>query len=909
MDQDQQHDDFNSDAFFNDGSLQQMDPSAGIDALGSVPLPVNPLLVERLLTLHYSGCLNSVAWSRQGHVTSISEDGKSVVFQCLMLDPIKRSWQLSPKHVEKVGNETLVSVCWSPMASDLAVVDVLGRLSILRPQKTAMNRYSLVWQGVADGSNDLTQAIGMHWLGQERPDQPRNIVQNASRNEVKWVHNHARGMPHGPLFQRAVIVVDRKAQLSITYEHPTADQTMDLRYSTATTQLATVEGTIFTHAAYAPTSEGKLLVALHSDTGSVAAYFVRIGFPDFKQNPEAPPTFSIETGIASLPFINSDSMMSSHVFDPESQYLTHLGIIPTTDVEQTKAVHFPPTVYAVYSNINKSAASTDAGFLMSSTIRRWTIITLEDTLHPRFNELPAKALPDPTPKPAYSCQQQPDKDDQVITTATLHDPAQGVFIQTHDGRTDFLSLEDLSSISYQANTNEASSLFQSGFAFPINNPQSCLALSPNGCLQVNMNFDNTISFTSMDFSSLTQQPNTVDNPNTEAAIAAVVLTFARACWTNGNMDDLMACITSAFPSTHAHALTSALYRTLFRETEFLHERTSGSELDKVVQKPVLTKVFAFHYALSFLSLKDSPPNAPMPLSGQWVWIASNLRFVAQLLYVSIREVQNPQTPPHQELVDMVCGNIKWTLDLLRYMIAYILEVGDREANPDFFDTPAPGESVDGSQGLVALILNCHWSRQFLVAIVRAMRVLTKAQEPRTQAQSQIALTIARYSSKKGVNLMAAEGLLDAGWSGVGDQGVDGGEVSGRQIEMMSSGVVPEAYTGTVKRVLEKLFNRRSGGMRERGAIEREKLWVDRVDLGWVLLNETEGEESRVYDVYKKKVIVRGRKGAEGEELLVKRCVRCGRYCEDVNGPAKELPRHMLQLMTKCVCDGLWMVQG
>lgn len=171
----EQTDDFNPDPFFNDGSLQQIDASVGIDALNAVNLPSSPFVVERVLNLRASGCLNRVAWSRGGHIASVSEDRTGVDFYCLLFDVQSSAWTLSPKRTEAIGLGDVASLAWSPAASDLAVVDSRGRLFILRPLSTASNRVVEVRPGLSDEPDELSQAIGLHWLGQDRPDQPVSI--------------------------------------------------------------------------------------------------------------------------------------------------------------------------------------------------------------------------------------------------------------------------------------------------------------------------------------------------------------------------------------------------------------------------------------------------------------------------------------------------------------------------------------------------------------------------------------------------------------------------------------------------------------------------------------------------------------------------------------------------------------
>jgi Mediator complex subunit 16 len=720
---------------------------------------------------------------------------------------------------------------------------------------------------------------------------------------MHWAQHRVKAHVLGPLYYRAFVTVDQKANLTLLFERA------DATFARVTVPLMQQPNVLLTHAAFAPTLEGRLLVAVHSCQGIISAYWVDLDLSEARQKLDAKPTIMIELAATNLS-ASTSTVLNNEIYDPASYTLTHLGIIPTSDLEGAERP--PPTVYGVYANCSRNLAATDPGFLVAGVIRQWTISSVVQELHPRFNELPVKTS-DTSLKMTASIQRCADKDEQIITSVTHLDNRQGIFITTHDGRSEFLRIDDLShdlsSLAYEASSIESSFLTQSGFTFPMNTQPAHTALSPTTSLLATVSPISTLSLLTMDFAANTDgQSLDPTSPQSEVAIAAIILTFSRACWTSSSFEDLLSLALHNFPPSFTTPLITNLYHTLFREGEFVSETLKSlSDVEKVVQKPVLAKVFSFHYSISFLSIKDEPAGAPPPLSSQWVWISSNLRFVAQVLYMHVRDLQTSSPNITQEIVSLMCNNIKWTLDLFRYMIAHILEVGDRDTNPDFFPPPRAGERGDGRQGLVALLINCHWSRQIFLTIMKALKALYKTPEPRSKFAAQVIRAIQQGTVGKGFTIPVMDAMLQPQWVAQGDRDEkDVAVLARRQIEMMATGVVPQEYQGTLRRLLDNLFNR-SGGIRDKGQVDRLKLWTERVDLGWIMM-ENPGV-GRVWDVHKKTIVSSGvvENGGNGE-AMIKTCVRCGKHGEDVNGFSGPHGKILAAALLRCVCDGAFVLE-
>lgn len=934
-------DDFASEAFFNQGALQQIqhtEATSGLEAVGNVTLPTNPAVIEQLARQWDSGCSDRVAWSRHGHIASISSDGTVVSLECLVFNGSSGTWELSGKHTLSTIFEDAVSLAWSSTGGELIVVDAKGRTWVYHSSPVSINRLLLVRQGSLDAVDEFSQLIGMAWLNQDRQDRPRNVVLNAAKNDNRWVHSNARAKPLGPYWHRAVAMVHRNGVLTLSYQRG------DLQYVKVKRQLGHSDDTLYTHAAFAPTVEGKMLVALHACDGVISVYLVQIDWSEVKSNIEGQPILTVETVstcVSSQP--TTSAAIGGDGYEPDSWQLSHLAVVQTSDVEKT--VQLSPVVLAVSTGVNNSIGVADPGYLVTSIIKKWAVTPVEQKMQTRFQDLPSKGATVSDTASMVTLERQPDKEEQVITTLRHLDGLHSVVVTTQENRTDFLSSDDLSSVSFSASVEETTSMAQSGFAYPFTSTIHSPGFSPNACVRADISPEGKTQIVSMEYQfpqaqlQSQQQQQQAPDPSTEVALASLNLSFARACWSNSTIDDILYCALRTVPSELIPTLVCGMYRTLFRDTEYIHEKTQGSELERVFHKQVMGKVMAYHAGLTApcqtlptASTRDGSGRC-WPLSAQWAWLANNIRHTATILYMSLRDFQNLNTVLTPEFTDMLCSQIKWGLGVVRFIINTILEVGDRESNPEIFvdEVPAPGKpnatsqpsgsglarlgdtAGDGSQGLIALLLNCHWSRIFLIAFVRAVRAYAKITEPKLQHQLQLLQCIQAQTNGKGISFQAIEAVLEYRWAAVGD--IDGNTpaTASKQLQMMATGTVPEGYTGTVKSLLTKLINN-SAGLRAKSLLDRYRLFTDPVDLDYVFLNNEvigrvgDGEAVR-YDIHWKKPILQGivELGSPGK-LMVRKCARCGTYSEDVNPPGKEWPRQIASMMARCVCDGAWVLQ-
>jgi mediator of RNA polymerase II transcription subunit 16, fungi type len=90
----------------------------------------------------------------------------------LTCKPEDGKWGLSDEslieaipHLHK--GQALTHLCWSPSGSELAVVDVCGRVSVLT-MSMALNNFLVLRSPSKDSEDDLNAPVGMFWLNFDR---------------------------------------------------------------------------------------------------------------------------------------------------------------------------------------------------------------------------------------------------------------------------------------------------------------------------------------------------------------------------------------------------------------------------------------------------------------------------------------------------------------------------------------------------------------------------------------------------------------------------------------------------------------------------------------------------------------------------------------------------------------------
>ncbi|KAL2380818.1 hypothetical protein RJZ90_004344 [Blastomyces dermatitidis] len=150
------------------------------------------------------------------------------------------------------------------------------------------------------------------------------------------------------------------------------------------------------------------------------------------------------------------------------------------------------------------------------------------------------------------------------------------------------------------------------------------------------------------------------------ASAALALGYVRACGSDASADDILAVIVRQLNPDAQRTFVTEVYSILFTSVDF-------TEHDKLVNNQSIQKGLSMQAVLGFRSRFQ--PRAP---SSTVSWIILNIRQIMVLLLTVSHYLKNGKdsTPSEPEVLRMVLGNVKWILDLAKYLVDDLLEIAD-----------------------------------------------------------------------------------------------------------------------------------------------------------------------------------------------------------------------------------------
>jgi mediator of RNA polymerase II transcription subunit 16, fungi type len=619
---------------------------------------------------------------------------------------------------------------------------------------------------------------------------------------------------------------------------------------------------------------------------------VTLDMPDLKLDPQmtSAPRIGIENVRAPVPYRCSKSSNVQNgdcmIFDTSSQFLSHLEIVPTSDVE--KVLQLPPTILAFYTPVEDAMSLIHDGPLGSTTVRRWHVVPADCKLHPSFDSMESKAGNGILSRRTDLVRLDDVHLNRIITGVQKVDGGENLALGSSDGSLTIYP-SSLSGLYTANDSGEVRNLAQTGFTFPPYSRGLKSSVSPNGCLAVSLTDDNEMRLICLEHSNGLSYTST-GSTTLEATTAAIILAFARSFASGVSCNDIIVLVHQHLDPARLPDLIESILKALFTDGE----ATLGPEQGKLL-KPIVPRILSLIAALGF----DSPAEQRTS-SSMLSWLSLNIRSHALAFRHMLVLPKDSGGVDWKDsgVCEIACNSIRWTLDLFKFIVDDLFEMSDQQNSP--FPSPAGGNGPDHEADphlMTKLVLVSSWQRNFLPMIPRMYRGIVDASlESKTKLTPETAPSFLRMAALIEASPLKMEPLeqLLIGVDKIVNHIYNTSNMSDSakadsQRFMLAHGRIPDELLNVVPMILQDVLPTTSGKM--------DRLSLYMVDHSWLGIRDDAGtrafKRDFVVDVYRKIVLKRNALGK------VRRCVRCGSVSTNLIR-MRHWPQY-LQLL-KCICE-------
>lgn len=690
-----------------------------------LPSPVSTKgLAKRLDEMRLSGCCQKIAWSRQGCIAYVSQDGLRVNIRHLRCQPSVGKWVLSDETsslpvTEAHGGLPLVHLLWNETGSELAVLDSSGRLSIYTIT-TALNQIAGQRQATFDPDDDGNQVVGIMWLNAQRSV---HAFHQAAKRNGRWVYSPFRRRPVGPFHpanKPSLICVTRSGHIRLVYQNP------DNKWAEISAELKNTgySDKLLTHAAIVATPGASIIIATHSLCRRICLYRVLITWdpahwdpsqnkPGLPPQPFPVPSFRFVHCKVEMP---CDVLSTNHNvgentdgFQPYLYNLTRLEIIPGP-LEIPAGSAAGPWIVAVFSSPLHAVPDEPGQQGPASVIVRWQLDTAPQALHPKFDEVVSKRNTNIQAKPKLELRRLEDIYlDRHVVSIDCIEYGNTVAVTHEDSSIAFYDQKTMTLLSGLQDTNTVTSLAQAGFHYPLESSTLYVGFSPNACVATVLDRDWQMQLRFMEH-SFGAEDGRYDENKLSAALASLALTFCRGCGSDVNTDDILVIALRQLSPEAETTFVNEIYRALPINCNFTEEQ------DKLMNHAYIPRCLSLQAALGFKSRYK-----PRSLTSAIPWAILNLRHASMLFAFFFQYNRGAAPEPHDpDVLRMVFGNTKWALEFLHYILNGLFDLADDLENT--FNNPEVfAQSVKSTASLPLVIVLSSMSRAFLRFICRGLR--------------------------------------------------------------------------------------------------------------------------------------------------------------------------------------------
>ncbi|CAG8972316.1 hypothetical protein HYALB_00001718 [Hymenoscyphus albidus] len=935
-----------------------MDDLFGDSAGLSIPSrPPSKELYQRVDDLRRSGCCQAIAWSNWGCIATITANGTSVELRNLRCHPENGSWGLSeptlipPPMAKTLEGSPLKHLAWSPTGSELAVIDVAGRVTILSIF-ASLNKPMLHRNCQMDPTDDLSSVVGCFWLN--LATYPANRSGSSQIHATKEASTYKYEPAHAPSFgpfhpmngKSALVCVTTNGLLRIIFPQSTN------KYSEAHTELESIVSSddLITHASICPDKNSTLLITFATASKQLRVVRALVDWGLGKQAgerageraPQMPqqlnPSLKTRHTVATswIHDVSKDTLNASNLESSMTQ-LSHLEFFPATVDSTGRMGH--ATIVSARTHLPSSMAHYNQD--VQTVVDRWELRDKMQTIHPAFEALSSRrnSVGSPPGPTGFLKKLEGFNVNKVLLTMQSMNVGRVIFFAYSDGSVEYRDRATMAEIFINHDIEHIWHLSQIGFSYTEDQPCLQVALSPTYCSLVQIRNDGKVKWMQMEY--LGNIGTSQDDPQYAATVAALALSCATAVIRVGavNYDDLLA-------TAHKYSNPNFSFDWLIEISRILKITCDYSEeqhYDVLIRNTSIQLILCVQNSLGFRGEFN-----PRTFPGKFSWLVLQLRNIVVLVSMA-SNLSVPASPLEDpEVINALGGSFRWVLDFMAWLIDTLLNLPTTlPPNMDLKDVDSFNLSelhahLRSTNTVSLHLLLCSATRGFLTAMCRRITHLDyiarrAIQTPGTNGNSQNSnpppissqlrhayLHIATLTTKTIIRIKTVETLLSSLTSSIKEvyranfpSGQSDGRRNAFETKMLFGGQFPECF----KSVIVELFKKEGLLEAVRDEIEPAKLFF--ADFGLLEVGEDEASIRRRRSVGKtmdsfRKVwlnnpVKRVKGGLDGADVGVgngrqvakwRRCARCAAVVVDALTERRALQWLIMQ-QRRCYCSGYW----
>ncbi|KAL2020886.1 hypothetical protein VTK56DRAFT_7877 [Thermocarpiscus australiensis] len=742
------------------------DPVMNNALAGLPPRPLqNKQLQQRLDELRSRGCCQGIAWSRQGTIAAITNNGMSIDLRFTRCNPDDGDWQLtestpwstislapspgqgpSPLSTPSLASAgaPVVHLSWAPTSTpELAVIDALGRITLLT-FSISLNRPYATRRWDSDPADDLHAVVGCYWLPLGMmPGKQAHIVHGPaiwSQSEYRYKQTiyPAFGPWHPNPSKSALLCVTTNGLLKLLFSQN------NNRMDETALELESVVSSddLITHASMC-TDKNTLLVALATASKQLRVERVSIqwGLPQVdKQVPPGsmPMRPSLrESHVAATSWFQL--VPSESLLDSCMAQLSHVEMLPPL-FEGPSQVVAPPVVLTVRSYMPSDSSTYHQE--CQSIIDRWEVLSDQpQSLHPAFGQLGSKNGAGP-PLPTMNRLRKLDPLilPKIVVTVNTIQLGRVLCFAFSDGTVQYRDRFTMNEIYNQHNTNSIMSPLEVGFQFVDSSPCLQVAFSPTNCSFVQICEDETVKWNRLHYP--TSDPTTALQGTQQnavlAALSIAMSTVGASIATSPAGGQLTSCddiLAVARPFVQKPDFAYAWIKELVNMFKIMVDYSEDTHHDQLVRNQLLQLCLSILNHMGFHG--DFRPRS---FCGKFALLALNTRNVVILITLAsntplnLKEKMSPLD--ESEVVEALAGCAKWAVDLLSWLTDCLFQlVDDPEIMAMLLDAkrfPELASYLQSRNDVSLHLLLCSSTRGFLSAACRRLMHLETLSHRATQ---------------------------------------------------------------------------------------------------------------------------------------------------------------------------------